>query len=242
MLILFIIQLVEVNKALKHYTSLMNKYKKYIDTWDSIYKIDSDEINSTAELYKEIKDNLIDPGYFTPQDMIRWIEPVGMIRLKYRHSYLEIMKRLYDEYHCNEAYDIIHLTKVDIDITKSLIDLIIKDDEKMLADVMKQKNLNLNEMLMNCCKHASVKCFRLLIDEFKAKITKECLDAAFLGNNQYIIEMCLREQKPDSVTMENAITSHNMENVMKLMNEYGIAITIYICVVFTKIFKHFYYI
>ncbi|EAX88799.1 hypothetical protein TVAG_436260 [Trichomonas vaginalis G3] len=205
----------------------MNKYKEYIDTWNLIYNLNSDEINSTTGLYNEIKDNLIDAGYFTPQEMIHSMRKVGLHRLKYRHAYLELMKRIYEEYHCDNDFDIRSLSEADT--ANPINEILLNDDQKKLYNFLRLGNHNLNEILQFCCEQGAVNCFWALINTNKVQITKECLDSSFLGNNKEIIKECLRAQKPDSSTMENAIASHNMDNVMKLINKYQLKIPLDKC-------------
>ncbi|EAY23190.1 hypothetical protein TVAG_184960 [Trichomonas vaginalis G3] len=216
----------EDNQAYKHYEILMDKYKGYIETVDAIYRLDSDKINSTAELYKEIKDNLIDAGYFTAQKMMDTLNSIGQDRLRYRHAYVELMNRIYQEYHCDINPDNLTLSNYDTSITNTYLDAILKDDEESLSEFLKHESLNLSDLLKTCCFHGAFNCFNLLRTEFKVEITKECLDASFRGDNQYIINECLKEQKPDSLTYNAAIASHNTENILKLIDEFNTSLYI----------------
>lgn len=55
----------------EHYSKLITKYHEYIETWDEIYKIHSNKNSIVYGILDDIKFNLIDTGYFTPQEMIR---------------------------------------------------------------------------------------------------------------------------------------------------------------------------
>ncbi|EAY07090.1 hypothetical protein TVAG_140640 [Trichomonas vaginalis G3] len=80
-----------------------------------------------------------------------------------------------------------------------------------------------------CCYHGSVNCFKFLRTKFNSKITKECLQLSFLGKNPYIINECLKDQKPDYSCMKYAIISHNIDFVCFLVNEYKIEIDLNSC-------------
>ena len=168
----------------------------------------------------KIKDYLIETGYFTPQEMIHSIRNVGLQRLKYRHAYLEVMKAINREYHCDNDFDIRSLSESDA--ANTIHEIILNDDQKKLYNFLNLGNHNLSEILQFCCEQGAVNCFWALIDSYKVPITKECLDASFLGNNQEIIEECLRAQEPDSSTLGNAIASHNMDNIKNLLTNYDL--------------------
>ncbi|EAY13222.1 hypothetical protein TVAG_097920 [Trichomonas vaginalis G3] len=214
----------DVNQASIHYEKLMEEYKEYIKTFDSIYKIDSDEINSTIGLYKKIKDNLIDSGYITPQRIIDILSLLGMNRLRYRHAYLELIKRLFEEYPCETTYETLLLFSTDRNLADTHYLAIINDAVEALLESMNRGSHDLQHLLYRCCADGAINCFKLLITNFDVNITKDCLDISFFSNNQFIINECLKEQKPDLGTMAAAIESHNIDNLFKLMNEYNISI------------------
>ncbi|EAY23182.1 ankyrin repeat protein, putative [Trichomonas vaginalis G3] len=140
------------------------------------------------------------------------------------------MKKLGEEYHCDSDIYIRELSDFDIQLKNSVAQIIINDDEKELLNMMKQPNADRNRALRNCILFGAVNCFKLLRTQFQVQITKECLDDAFCRNNQYIIEECLKEQKHDLNTMKYAVISHNIKNVIKLMNEYNLTIPVETCI------------
>ena len=181
MAINLIFNLFILSQAGSHYDTLMNEYKGYINTWDAIYQLDTDEIDSTAGLYEEIKSNLIDTGYFTPKEMIDLIGQVCNESLHYRRGYIELMKRIIEEHQCTDIYNISFLSQYDdIKINTSEY-AIMNDNENELLYHLKNEKLNLTEILEKCCLRGAVNCFKLLQKEFDIKITKECLDASFLS-------------------------------------------------------------
>ncbi|EAX90108.1 hypothetical protein TVAG_256130 [Trichomonas vaginalis G3] len=219
----------KLSQATEHYKTLKNKYKGYIDTWDSIYKLDTDEIDSTTGLYQEIKNNLIDTGYFTPKEMIRLIGDICKQSLHYRHGYIELMKRISEGYQCSDIYNISFLSQYDDIKINTPEYAIMNDNEDELLYHLKSKRLNLTEILEKCCLRGAVNCFKLLQKEFDVEITKACLDASFIGNNRYIINECLKENVPDMKTTRAAIASHNFGNLYMLLNEYNAAIKLKDC-------------
>ncbi|EAY17441.1 hypothetical protein TVAG_493830 [Trichomonas vaginalis G3] len=84
-------------------------------------------------------------------------------------------------------------------------------------------------LLELCCYHGAADCFKLLRSKFNSEITQSCLDLSFLGGNKEIMSECLKYQKPYEKCMEYAITSHNIDFVTFLMNEYNIKIDLYFC-------------
>ncbi|EAY21100.1 hypothetical protein TVAG_282700 [Trichomonas vaginalis G3] len=198
----------------------MNEYKGYIDTWDAIYKLDTNEIDSTAGLYEEIKNNLIDTGYYTAIEMIYMLTVIGQTSFHYPHAYLELINRIYEEYHIVEDYLIPVMTKkLEIKINTPEYAILYDNADKLLYH-LKSGKLDLSELLEKCCLRGAINCFKLLRKEFDVEISKGCLDYSFKGSNQYIIQECLKVQKPDETTMIAAISSHNINNFLHLFNEY----------------------
>ncbi|EAY12698.1 hypothetical protein TVAG_117200 [Trichomonas vaginalis G3] len=191
---------------------------EYIKTWDEIYTIDSEEESSINILFSEIEDNLINTGYFTAQQLIKKIKEVSETRLRYRHAYIAIMEKLAAEYHCENCLNISFLSKYDNIIKNTYKEAILNDDDNALSQFLKSEKLNLIELLENCCLNGAENCFKLLRKNFKVKITKKCLKDSFIWNNKYIIQECLKVQKPDVSTFEAGIRSHDMENYYDLLS------------------------
>ncbi|EAX99323.1 ankyrin repeat protein, putative [Trichomonas vaginalis G3] len=84
-------------------------------------------------------------------------------------------------------------------------------------------------LLVLCCYHGAVDCFKFLRTKFNSQITRECLQFSFLGGNPEIISECLKYEKPDKFCMEYAIASHNIDFVTFLMNEYNLEIDLKCC-------------
>ncbi|EAX93324.1 hypothetical protein TVAG_158430 [Trichomonas vaginalis G3] len=210
----------------------MEENKKYIETMDKIYKIYSDEKNTTNELYNEIKDNLIDPGCFTPEKMIYILCDVGELRLRFRHAYIELMQRIYEEYQCIHDSIIKYLSSYDSELNNTVDEAIINDDEEAFMKFMNFEIIDIDGLFKDCCLYGAENIFKLLRTKYNMIITKECLDASFKGNNSYIINECLKRQNPDKSTMKAAIESHNIYNVIKLSNEYNIEISYIYCEIY----------
>ncbi|EAX95481.1 hypothetical protein TVAG_222770 [Trichomonas vaginalis G3] len=208
-----------------HYETLNNKYQRYINTWDEIYRINSDQKSLTNGLFNDIKVNLIDTGYFTAQEIIGKIKVVSETRLCYRHAYIEIMKKLSEEYHCENSLNISFLSEYDNVIKNTYKEAILNDDEEALRQFLKSEKIDLSELLESCCLNGARFCFELLRTGYNVRITKKCLDEAIKGQSKYIIEKCLNEQTPDTSPIEAAIASHNSGIIMRLITDYKIQIS-----------------
>ena len=224
----------KMSQAIRSSKTLLNEYKGYID---AIYKLDSDEINSTAGLYQEIKNNLIDTGYFTAKEMIELIGNACNEGFHYRHGYIELMKRILEEYFADNINISLFSKYDDIKINTPEY-AIMNDNEEELLYHLKSKRFDLTKILEKCCLRGAINCFKLIRKEFNVKITKKCLDASFRGNNQHIIKECLKEKKPDDDTMEAAIASHNFDNVEKLNTEYELQISSYPCTTYLNLYAY----
>ena len=162
MLLIIFFQLMKLSQATKHYITLMNKYKGFIDTWDAIYKLDTEEIDSTTVLYEEIKNNLIDTGYFTAKEMIDMIGKICNESLHYRRGYIELMKRIIEGYQCTDIYNISFLSQYDDIKINTPEYAIMNDNEDELLYHLKSKRLDLTKILEKCCLRGAVNCFKLL--------------------------------------------------------------------------------
>ncbi|EAY07289.1 hypothetical protein TVAG_223520 [Trichomonas vaginalis G3] len=225
MIVALILQRTIRIKEYSFHKKLENDYQDYIHTWDEIYQINSDSNISIAKLFKEIKTNLIDTGYFTPQEMIKKINKASESRLRYRHAYIKIMNKLAKEYHCENMLKISSLSEYDNLIKNTYQEAILNDDEKSLLEFMKRERLDPSELLANCSLNGAENCFKLLRTKFNARVTKNCVANAFRGNNKYIIKECLKKQQPDSSSMEAAIASHDISNLYQLIDEYHFQIS-----------------
>ncbi|EAX88586.1 hypothetical protein TVAG_265260 [Trichomonas vaginalis G3] len=132
----------KMSQAIRASETLLNEYKGYIDSMDAIYKLNSDEINSTAGLYQEIKNNLIDTGYFTAKEMIELIGNACNEGFHYRHGYIELMKRILEEYFADNI-DISFFSQYDDVKINSPEYAIMNDNEEELLDHLKSKSFYL---------------------------------------------------------------------------------------------------
>ena len=138
-----------LSQAGSHYDTLMNEYKGYINTWDAIYQLDTDEIDSTAGLYEEIKNNLIDTGYFTANETIFILYAVCKTSFHYPHGYLELINRINEEYHCIDDDFISFITEtleVKINTPKNAI---LYDNKDELLYHLKRETRDLSKLLKN---------------------------------------------------------------------------------------------
>ncbi|EAX96248.1 hypothetical protein TVAG_205340 [Trichomonas vaginalis G3] len=227
----------KMSQAIRASETLLKEYKGYIDTWDAIYKLDTDEINSTAGLYEDIKNNLIDTGYFTAKEMIELIARACNEGLHYRHGYIELMKKISEGYFVDNM-NISQYNDIKINTPEYAI---INDNEEELLYHLTRKRFSHAKILEKCCLRGAINCFMLMRQEFNVKITKECLDASFRGNNKRIINECLKGVKPDQRTMQAAIASHNFDNVEKLYTEYRLSIDPYSCSMYLNLYEFIFF-
>ncbi|EAY03952.1 ankyrin repeat protein, putative [Trichomonas vaginalis G3] len=104
------------------------------------------------------------------------------------------------------------------------------DQYQRFNSILYPKNFERSYSLLElCCYHGAVKCFKLLIAEFKSEITHKCLQFSFLSGVPDIINECLKYVQPDVKCMKYAIISHNIDFVMFLYNEYHINIDLLYC-------------
>ncbi|EAY18987.1 hypothetical protein TVAG_246650 [Trichomonas vaginalis G3] len=156
--------------------------------------------------------------------MIDMIGKICKKSLHYRHGYIELMKRIIEGYQCTDIFNISFLSQYDDIKINTPEYAIMNDNEDELLYHLKSKRLDLTKILEKCCLRGAVNCFKLLQKEFHVKITKKCLDASLKGNNQHIINECLKENEPDQYTVEAVIASHNFANFYKLITEYDVRI------------------
>ncbi|EAY18309.1 ankyrin repeat protein, putative [Trichomonas vaginalis G3] len=121
---------------------------------------------------------------------------------------------------------------------RSSLIVFIKDDDgfdthqMMDSDYYPDGYLSLLEL---CCYHGAVDCFKIFRTKFNFKITKRCLELAFIGGNPDIMSECLKVNKPYKRCMKYAIASHNIDFVCYLMNEHNIDIDLKYCCKFNNL-------
>ncbi|EAY08638.1 hypothetical protein TVAG_239980 [Trichomonas vaginalis G3] len=137
---------------------------------------------------------------------------------------------------------------LDIHEENSIHSAIMDDDKELFISFTLREGFNMkqrfdseiypnnsNSLLELCCYYGAVGCFKYLRDEFKFRITDQCLCYSFLSGKPYIMSECLKYRKPKEECMKYAIISHNTDFVSFLMNEYKLKINLEDCIKFNNI-------
>ena len=82
----------------KH-AELLVTYKDYIETFNSLYQLKSENEEEIRKLYNKIKTYLIDTKYFDVAQIITIVSKIIKYRNGYLKSYFTLFKMFYEEYH-----------------------------------------------------------------------------------------------------------------------------------------------
>ena len=80
-----------------HYQKLMEMNKGYIDAFDALYKLNTNEEDQLNKIFEKIKINLIESKICTPSYICKKIITASMLNIRYYSSYMSILKNV-----CNE--------------------------------------------------------------------------------------------------------------------------------------------
>ncbi|EAY08861.1 hypothetical protein TVAG_050960 [Trichomonas vaginalis G3] len=86
-------------KSTKQYDELMTQYKDYIDTIDSLYKLNTNEEEKISDIYSKIKANLIETNIITPSRVIKIISNACCYNSRFKQSYISLAIKFFNEYH-----------------------------------------------------------------------------------------------------------------------------------------------
>ncbi|EAY01089.1 ankyrin repeat protein, putative [Trichomonas vaginalis G3] len=239
------------------YSELRSIYKYYIDAYNALYQLKTENSEEINKIYKMIKTELIDSKSQLPNNIINDILRIIRYNNRYLKPYLSLAKLIYDNYQVNDKIDapLINFEKIDsknIDIhTENTVyrAIMYNDKERFICFIESEGFDKDQELVSNlypyskkgysllelCCYHGAVDCFKLLRTKFKSQITKKCLRLSFLGGNPEIMSECLKYQRPDKKCMKYAIISHNIDFVTFLMNEYNIEIDLEDCGIYNNL-------
>lgn len=100
------------------------------------------------------------------------------------------------------------------------------DDKDILEYVMEEQQLSPDSNLNNdftvidlAAKFGAQDCFTYLYS-ISPCVTMNTLRKSFIGNDNKIIQTCLKHHKPDTLCIENAVMAHHNSTVAKLIKEY----------------------
>ncbi|EAY21320.1 hypothetical protein TVAG_166950 [Trichomonas vaginalis G3] len=81
------------------YAELLVTYKDYVETFNSLYQLKSENEEEINKLFNMIKTNLIDTKYFGVDQIIKIFSNIIIYRNGYLKSYFALFKKFYEEYH-----------------------------------------------------------------------------------------------------------------------------------------------
>ncbi|EAY07138.1 hypothetical protein TVAG_343020 [Trichomonas vaginalis G3] len=84
------------------FNELRSKYKYYIDTFNTLYQLKTENIEELYSIYKMIKTELIDSKKYPPQRMIKNILDIIPYNNRYITSYLILAEFITDDYQVTE--------------------------------------------------------------------------------------------------------------------------------------------
>ncbi|EAY06221.1 hypothetical protein TVAG_470640 [Trichomonas vaginalis G3] len=92
------------------YSELRSIYKYYIDSYNVLYRLKSDNEEELNKIYTMITMELIDSNKYLPQKIMEDILCIIQYNNRYTKSYLYLAKLIYDDYHVTES------SKVPLDV------------------------------------------------------------------------------------------------------------------------------
>ncbi|EAX89945.1 hypothetical protein TVAG_455910 [Trichomonas vaginalis G3] len=91
------------------YIELRSIYKNYIDLYNALYQLKTENEGELNSIYKMIKTELIDSKKFLPQDIINNIFNIIPYNNRYTNSYFSLAKLISDEYRVKEVKEVPNL-------------------------------------------------------------------------------------------------------------------------------------
>ncbi|EAY22962.1 hypothetical protein TVAG_077090 [Trichomonas vaginalis G3] len=91
------------------YSELRSIYGYYIDSYNALYQLKTDNEEELNKIYKMIKANLIDSKKFHPKNIMEDILGIIQFNNRYTKSYLSLAKLIYDEYHVEGVINIYYV-------------------------------------------------------------------------------------------------------------------------------------
>ena len=88
------------------YSELRNIDKYYIDSFNALYQLKTENVGDLNSIYKMIKTELIDSKKYPPKRIIGDILYIIRYNNRYTKSYLSLAKLISDEYHVEEVNNV----------------------------------------------------------------------------------------------------------------------------------------
>ncbi|EAY01415.1 hypothetical protein TVAG_230190 [Trichomonas vaginalis G3] len=89
----------------KEYTELRSIYKYYIDTYNVLYQLKTENEEELNSIYKIIKTELIDSRNYSPTSIVKDVFSIIIFNNRYTNSYLTLAKFITDDYHLTQIDD-----------------------------------------------------------------------------------------------------------------------------------------
>ncbi|EAY18878.1 hypothetical protein TVAG_295300 [Trichomonas vaginalis G3] len=85
------------------YDELMELTKEYRETFDSLYKLHTQNEGDIDIIYQLVENNLIKTEYLTPSEVLRKISFISICNNRYIKSYWILFKKIFEKYHPREV-------------------------------------------------------------------------------------------------------------------------------------------
>ncbi|EAY15995.1 hypothetical protein TVAG_262450 [Trichomonas vaginalis G3] len=93
------------------YSELRSIYKYYIDSYNALYQLKTEKEENLNQIFKMIKENLIDTMKIRPQSIVRDTLNTIPYNNRYTRPYLTIAKLIFDDYHVKEVNNVANISK-----------------------------------------------------------------------------------------------------------------------------------
>ena len=94
------------NIHLNKYIDLTSFYKYYIDLFNALYQLKTENEEELNSIYNKLKTEMIDSKKHHPQNILEDILNIIPFNIRYKKSYLTLAKLISDDYHITEANNI----------------------------------------------------------------------------------------------------------------------------------------
>ena len=81
-----------------NYEEVMAICKDYIDTFNTLYRLKTNDESQINRIYNDIKNNLIETKAFLPSKILEIISVASIFNNRFLKSYWTIFKKIYEEY------------------------------------------------------------------------------------------------------------------------------------------------
>ncbi|EAX92080.1 hypothetical protein TVAG_273930 [Trichomonas vaginalis G3] len=90
----------------KKYSELRSIYEYFINSYNALYQLKTENEEGINSIYKQIKTELIEAWKYSPIKIIRDILSIIPYNNRYTKSYLSLAKQISDDYHVQEVNNV----------------------------------------------------------------------------------------------------------------------------------------